>query len=307
MIIKSKINKNKTKYVSRYTNKNKLKTKSKTNSINVYAKNMRYMVDDVEHKKLLTQLSNTLSENQWLKVSKDKYEPKKHIIKSKGNNYSDFKPRGSYYSKGGWIFHEDMCCNLDDEIILIEVDYSRIYRITGKEPYKSPITNSVYKTKLKSFVKDYGRMLGNDRCEIGIHIDDNISMNKEKKKEINNICKINKTEKNCRNNKKCYWHKSFKVFNWGKIYNNYNGFVFYPHPEMELMKNSKDYLVFWSFDVESLVLWDHTPVIKHHNLGTIREIIKEAGVKGKLTKEYDSYLSVFIPKLIEKITELKTL
>ena len=28
------------------------------------------MIDDVEHKKLLTQLSNTLSDNKWLKVSK---------------------------------------------------------------------------------------------------------------------------------------------------------------------------------------------------------------------------------------------
>ena len=39
-----------------------------------------------------------------------------------------------------------MCCNLDWKIIFIEVDYKTISRITGKEPYKSPLTNKEYKT-----------------------------------------------------------------------------------------------------------------------------------------------------------------
>ena len=307
MIIKrkSKINKNKTKYVSRYTNinKTKLKNKSKPESINVYAKNMRYMIDDVEHKKLLTQLSNTLGENQWLKVSKDKYEPKIHSDKIATFG---LKPKGSWYSKGEWLFHDTNCCNLDNEIILIEVDYSRIYRITGKEPYKSPIINSVYKKTLKSFAKDYGTLFHKNRCGLDIDVIINDKINAETKNKLKNICKTNKSKTKCNNKKdQCQWESESYIYNLGKLYKKYDGFSIYPYPELELMEKKSVYKSLEMYDVSSLVLWNHTPVIKHYNLGTIREIIKDAGVKGKLTKEYDSYLSVFIPKLIEKIKELK--
>lgn len=305
MIIKrkSKINKNKTKYVSRHIFKNN--SKSKPESINVYAKNMRYMIDNVEHKKLLTQLSNTLGENQWLKVSKDKYEPKIH---NKQDKMFDFKPKGSWYSKGEWLFHDMNCCNLDNEIILIEVDYSRIYRITGKEPYKSPITNSVYKKTLKSFAKDYGTLFHKNRCGLDIDVIINDKINSETKNKLKNICRTNKSKTKCNNKKnQCQWESESYIYNWGKLYNKYDGFAIYPYPELELMEKKSVYNSLEWYDVSSLVLWNHEPVIKHYNLGTIREIIKETGVKGKLSKEYDSYLSVFIPKLIEKIKELKTL
>jgi hypothetical protein len=230
---------------------------------------------------------------------------KQHIIKSKENDYSGFKPIGSYYSKGEWLFHEDNCCNLDNEIILIEVDYSSIYRITGKEPYKSPITNSVYNKTLKSFVKEYGIKYNSGRCTVHIDISNN-NINDKSKDIYKNNCKDIKTKTKCNNKiNKCEWFNGYYRYKWSNLYNKYNGFTIYPYPEFEMMEKHEEYMPLESYNVSSLVLWNHTPVIKHHNLGTIKEIIKEAGVKGKLTKEYDSYLAVFIPKLIKKIKELK--
>jgi len=165
-------------------------SRHKKEKINVYAKNMRYM--DSNLKGLLSDLSNSLHENQWLKVSKDKYTPINHIDKSlhKIKSSSSFKPIGSYYSKGGWIFHEDMCCNLDYEIILIEVDYNTIYRITGKEPFKSPEKNTIYKNSLETFIDKYGVLFGKNKC-VARYVEDN------KKTKNKNICKTIKNKEEC--------------------------------------------------------------------------------------------------------------
>jgi hypothetical protein len=144
------------------------------------------------------------------------------------------------------------------------------------------------------------------KCEIDIDIDIDSKINNKDKNEKKNICKVINSKTKCNNKKdQCQWVRSFYAYKWETFYNKYDGFTIYPYPEFEMMEKHEEYMPLELYDVSSLVLWNHTPVIKHYNLGTIREIIKEAGVKGKLTKEYDSYLSVFIPKLIEKIKELK--
>ena len=110
----------------------------KTKKINVYGKQIYYMRNNSDsNKHLITQLTTTLKENQWIKVSNGKYTPINHNINRLKSYY---KPNGSYYSKGGWLFHE-VCCDLDKEIILIDVDYSDIYRITGKTPYTKTNSN----------------------------------------------------------------------------------------------------------------------------------------------------------------------
>ena len=333
MIIKTK-----KKDVSRTKHKSqKLQNTKKPYKINVYAKNMRYMYTNEtnpthnngtpidsnkdKYKVLLSKLAEVLGENQWLKYSKDKYKPLQHSDKNKINskNYNHYighKPIGSYYSKGGWLFHEDMCCNLDWEIIFIEVDYKTIYRITGKTLFNSPITNKVYKNNVEEFITNYGVDFGKDKC---------MPLNEcwkkgeciKNKNKIDSCSKI-KSETKCKNNKtsKCYFSYKYKLIHWGKLYKKYDGFAIYPYPDIKMITNKKtrqNYNIFMGYDVETLVLWDHTPVIKYHNLGTIRDIIEDTGVKLKkhnnnntnnvYTMGYDNYKE-FIETLIKKINNI---
>ena len=286
--------------------------KSKTQKINVYGQQTYYMRNDSNYnKKLISQLTNTLKENQWIKVSREKYKQiKPHKIT---NPNSHFKPQGTYYSKGGWLFH-DVCCNLDDEIILIEVDYTNIYRITGKTPYTKTNSNSVYKKNMDDFIKTYGTKnfywcrtkyklsfiskLNNKNTKTN-----NTSIKKNnssiKKNTLKNITCDRYREKNkCISNKKCKWDKAFRTFKYP--YKTHSGLAIYPLPSNKwLHDNFDDKLIFNSYDVETLVLWNHEPVIKYYNLGTIRKII------GNLDKKKENdFIKYLVPKLIDKIKEI---
>jgi len=345
--INKKIKNNKTN--SKKTVKLQNNKEIKPYKINVYAKNMRYMynnetnpknkngnpidINKDKYKILLSKLADALGENQWLKYSKDKYKPIQHIDKNKINskNYSYFindKPIGSYYSKGGWLFHKDNCCELDQEIIFIEVDYKTIYRITGKEPYTSPLTNKIYKNRLSTFIDNYGVNGIKDQCLPScFEYDTKDECNKpntscqwktDKSTEgaciQTNSCYKIKTEQKCNTNKTydCQFLKGYKLINWGKLYKKYDGFAIYPYPDIKMItgkKTRKNYFTFIMYDVETLVLWDHTPVIKYHNLGTIREIIEESGVKIKHNNNnnnthIENYYKEFIETLIKKINNI---
>ena len=288
-----------------------------------------------KNKILLSKLTNALKENQWLKVSKDKYKPVNFFEKNEMKNHIDFKPVGSYYSKGSWLFHNDMCCNIEDEIVLIEVDYKTVYKITGKELFKSPMTNSVYENSLLDFTNKYGimqkfyendcnpstgcfeyRTKGNcnqpkTSCKWKSNSksksNNNISNDDEDGQCIEtNSCSQLKTEKDCKNNKtyNCYYTPNYKLINWSKLYNKYNGFTIYPYPEKKMLdKFYKDTFLFKSYDVETLVLWNHEPVIKYHNLGTIKKILLESGLTEQKIKDksFQDFYKNFIKKLIEKI------
>ena len=284
------------------TTKIKTKTKTKINNINVYGHHTYYMRNDSNsNKMLISQLTNVLKENQWLKVSYEKYKPIKQ-----NNPKSYFKPQGSYYSKGGWLFHE-VCCNLDNEIILIEVDYSTIYRITGKTPYTQTNSNSVYKQNMNKFINTYGTKLNKYSCDIKNDFFFNSKKHNSKKhnNKIEQIkCDSYKEKNKCVSNRKCKWNKMFKTFKYP--YKTHNGFAIYPLPSYKwLHKKIMDRLVFNSLDVETLVLWNHKPVIKHYNLGTIREIIGDNidnNIDNK-TKEND-FTTYLIPKLIEIVNKI---
>ena len=359
---------NKTKRVSKSVSRTKKRKVIKPYKINVYAKNMIYMnniymnkiymnknntnnsndkstydENKDKHKILLSQLTEALGENQWLKYSKDKYKPIQHIDKNKINtkhysNYINDKPNGSYYSKGSWLFHQDNCCELDHEIIFIEVDYKTIKCITGKDPYKSPIKNSIYKNTFLNFMDKYGVdnimkdsclpscfdydtkdecNKPNTSCRWKAYKDKDNKSTKGKCIETTS-CRQFTTPKKCNNNKdyNCIFVEGYKLVHWGKLYKNYNGFAIYPYPENEMLnKLKKNSFIYKLYDVETLVLWDHAPVIKHHNLGTIREILKETGLTDKDIKDkykdvkdkYDTFnyfYKYFIPKLIEKINKI---
>jgi len=351
------------KHYTKKTNQNTIKQNKKIKKtkllnpkkykINVYAKNMRYIENDWtidnnnskdhyninkdKNKILLSLLAESLGENQWLKVSKNKYKPITHIDKNKLNgnensNYVGSKPQGSYYSKGGWLFHSDNYSNLNNQIIFIEVDYKTIYRITGKDPYKSPIKNSIYKNSILDFMNKYGIMYGKDKCvsytECFFH-DTEDECNKDKltclwdsnkyndykktkgKCIENNACRQFTSEKECKTNKKtdCFFMHAYKLIKWLPLYKNYDGFAIYPYPEYKFFtdkKYRKDFFDFIDYDVETLVLWDHKPVIKHHNFGTIKEILTGLGVKDKdmKNKNISYFFELVIPELIKKINKI---
>ena len=324
------------------------KKKDKPYKINVYAKNMRwtytnndaksgngkYDINKDRYKILLSQLSEALGENQWLKYSREKYKPLVDIDKNDKKNLSKFitideKPIGSYYSKGGWLFHYDNCCILDREIIFIEVDYDTIYRITGSSPFKSPIKNSLYENNLLNFINKYGVNFGKDTCfPKCFEYDTKNECNKSNTtchwdtKKYNEATKTNgkcintplcsklKTKSKCNTNKECLFLESYKKINWKDLYKKYNGFAIYPYPEHKMMEQlKKDGFVFIMYDVETLCLWDHTPVIKHHNLGSIRDILKETGLKNKDIEDIHKnnnleFYTIFITQLIEKIKKI---
>ena len=281
----------------------------KTKKINVYGKQTYYMRNKSDsNKHLITQLTTTLKENQWIKVSGDKYKPINHNI-DKLKSY--YKPSGTYYSKGGWLFHE-VCCDLDKEIILIDVDYSDIYRITGKTPYTQTNSNSVYKQNMNQFIESYGSKMDKYWCRTNNKFSNSININNT---NINSTKitkkKTNKKQKNCYNyrnknkclsNKKCEWAKMFRTFNYP--YKKYSGIAIYPLPSYKWLHTKfNERLIFNSFDVETLVLWNHKPVIKHYNLGTIREIIGKLDNinNNKISEDFTKYL---IPKLIEIINKI---
>ena len=161
---------------------------------NIYATNFLYYSgkDDKtinKQKRLLTKLSNSLLDNQWLRIthfktsnriSIDKYINIKEMIKNK-KRYIFYKPSGLYFSKGEWLFH-DIGCYKYDYISLVEVDYSKIYRITNEIPNNYKIDEH-YKDKLKKFHNKYVDL---------------------------KVCK-------------------YPLINWKETYQNYNGFAIYPY------------------------------------------------------------------------------
>jgi hypothetical protein len=249
--------------------------------------------------KYLSKLTNFLEENEWLKVWTTQNEPVINDFNLKeGKNVSGYlsapavtikyKPPGIWFSKGSWLFHE-LCCNLDHRIIYTTIDYSNIYKITGKNPYTDPIENTVYKKKIKSFDHDYGHIRYKNN---GVHKDEvfswcSLQHNKDLCESTKNIetgvktCKWNKKTKRCdfktscnKNNKDCiYDYYRFAEYDWDKIIDKYDGFCIYPYMTDEFMTKIQKHYTFSLWDVESLILFNTKPIIKYHDLGSISEII----------------------------------
>jgi hypothetical protein len=256
-------------------------------SINQYAKNFRYT--DEKNKKYLSQLTSTLKENQWLKVSKDKFsgESINNIYKdTERGSYYDLKPAGSWFSKGSWLFHEDMCCKMNDEVIMVEVDYSRILRIHGK--------GTDFKRSFDDFTTKYGRTYYPDdsSCDYtGFITDSKVA-----------LCR-KKTKAQCKETEYCRWYETppHNIYDWKKVSKKYDGFAIYPIPNKKFLDNAGlNRIAFLGWDVESLILWDAKPVIRYANLGKIKDIIgATAG-----TKSYQDSLPALTKNLVKTINGL---
>lgn len=317
------------------------KTKKTNKKLNIYAKNFDYIYED-KNRKYLSKLTNFLADNEWLKVSKEKYQDftiDKKIFNDKDviSYMNSKKPSHvSWFSKGSWLFHEDMCCKIDDEIIYITVDYTNIYKITNKSPYSNLSSNDDYKSKLSKFNKKYIVKSKTTRNRL-IHKEDKYaSCNwivlekmcgyKKTKKNNNenswgppeNDCKWDKKKKECKfkpcskKRDDCITLYNSQIYNWSKLLKDYDGFAIYPMMTVEEMEKIQNHLGFLDWDVESLVLSNDAPIITHHNLGSVRELLNITKKEEKEKKENkfgfaDINYSKLVSKLIQKINQVRKL
>jgi hypothetical protein len=310
------------------TNKN-----TSTKKLNVYARNMINYMDDEKDKKYLSKLTDFLDETEWLKVSRDKYKgfsfDRKYLDDSK---MIGIKPGNvSWFSKGSWLFH-DICCNLDSDIIYVKVDYSNVYRIANSSPYSDLNTDEQYKKQLTKFNKKYItskprlKMVHKDNifagcefiekkeyCEKG---DDDRSWLKNKDEKTDG-----KTDGKTKKKPQCRWNTKkqkcdyipcskksgnceilyrIPYYQWDKLLKKYDGFAIYPIMTIEDMKKLQQHYGFMGWDVETLVLLNDKPIIKHYNLGTLRELLNIPK-----NKEHEINYSKLVSALIKKIREIR--
>lgn len=150
------------------TLKNKsLKNKSlkKEVKLNLYSENFQLYNtknDNYNNIKLLIhKLSNSLKDNQWLELSDDNSNNINYTrsLKCDMINNKYYNPNGTWYSKGEWLLLFIINGRLETlkkiNIILAEVNYSKIYKISNrKNNYK--LLPSYYKA-LDKFIDEYGK------------------------------------------------------------------------------------------------------------------------------------------------------
>jgi len=253
--------------------KSKSKSKKKTKKCNVYTREFKYYNNNLD---LLTQISSTLKPNQWI-ILMDKPFKLSSIKKTKLNKnnkeYDPQKPYGSWFSKGDGLFHDFNILKPNQYITIVEVDYEQLYCIKNKDPEYNGL-NSHYKSKMTSFLKKYRR----------------------------------KTKHKSTKHKDFPQYDDFTfesyVIKWHELYNKYNGFCLFPYQEPiynEINRKQKKFVSKFpnGWDVTSLVLWNKKSIVKHYNLGTIKDIIKsKSKSKKEITKKQKQ---LFINNLIKQI------
>lgn len=299
----------------------------KTKKLNVYAKNL-LQIEYYKNRKYLSKLTNFLADNEWLKLSDEKYYDfsidKIFDNKTMEKKMISFKPRRvSWFSKGSWLF-QDMFNIIDDEIIYITVDYKNIFKINNKSPYSDLMSNEQYKSQLSKFNKKY--IASKPRNKLVPKGDKYYFCNFKSTKEMcNNNAFINsltdspnlkKNESRCKWNnktKKCNYLPCTKKmndcetiyiapqYNWFKLLQKYDGLAIYPMMTEEEMEHIQNHHGFEGWDVESLVLSNSTPIITHHNLGTIRELLNIS----KKDSDKEINYSKLVSKIIKKISEIR--
>jgi hypothetical protein len=303
--------------------------------LNVYARNMRF-INYEKDKKYLSKLTDFLADEEWLKVSSEKYKgfsmDRKYLDNKK---MIGMKPGNvSWFSKGSWLFHDGMCCNLDSEIIYITVDYTNIYKISNLSPDSNLVTDKQYKNKLTKFNKKYilskprTKLVHKDNLWSGCEFikkkeyceDEDLLTGKlfgsekedNKSKKIKKVqCKWNNKTQRCgyrpclKKSGNCVINYGYPYYKWGKFLKDYDGLAIYPIMTLEEMRKLQQHYGFDGWDVETLVLLNDKPITKHHNLGTIRELLNITKDK-KLNSNDEINYSKLVSSLIKKIKEIRT-
>jgi hypothetical protein len=316
--------KTKTKPHTKRTSRKHLDSKLK---LNIYARNMVY-INNQKNRKYLSKLTDFLAEDEWLKISKDKYRGFSfELDKKTASRMIGYKPPYvSWFSKGSWLFHEN-CCNIDQELIYIKVDYKNIYKITNSSPNSNLVTDQQYKKQLTKFNKKYiiirhrNRMVHRDNLWSGCEFIENketcekgnqvfFTEDEEKEKEKNKVqCKWNKKTQKCgyrpclKKSGDCVIHYGFPYHNWGKFFQNHDGLAIYPMMTLDEMEKIQNHHALMAWDVETLMLLNDKPIVKHYNLGTIRELLNIPKKEEDDMVEFN--YSKLVSALIKKITEIR--
>jgi len=284
--------------------------------LNIYGKNI-YNEKDIKLQLELSRLTNFLNDEEWLKLSTQKYKSfgfDKTLFKNKKFNMVDIKPDYvSWFSKGSWLFHE-MCCDIDEEIIYITVDYKNIYKITNKNPDSNLSSNNQYKTQLNKFNKKYIYYKGKNKWVFKNATCNLADDKKECEKDVG--CEWDK--KNCnyiKCSKKsgvCRYYYTMPYYDWKNVFEKYDGMAIYPMMNYQEITSIQKHLGFYGWDVESLVLINDKPVIKHYNLGTIRELLQISKTNEESEKNNHTYeknninYHKLVSLLIKKIKKIRS-
>lgn len=247
--------------------------------------------------KNLDKLYKCLSKNRvWIKISNEKYKTFNYSKELKQDEKGFFKPPGSWYSKGTWLFYE-LGMNLSNltakglkeyendkrEIILIKVDEGQIYTISGNKPGINPLQNKSFNNSFKKFTRKYvNTTIGKSSCNYLPSINNSIKTKKQNVISNKKFCKKIKTAKSCNKHLTCYWSNKFNIYDFNRLYKDgYNGFAINPYPGSDSEYFNSIDLAFRVYDTESLVLFNSKPVLEYNNIGNISEII--SSIKGKVS------------------------
>jgi hypothetical protein len=99
----------------------------------------------------------------------------------------------------------------------------------------------------------------------------------------------------------CEISYGYPMYNWFKLLQKYDGFAIYPMMTLEEMEKIENHHGFDGWDVESLVLSNSTPIIHHHNLGTVRELLNIS----KKDSDKEINYSKLVSKIIQKISDIR--
>lgn len=266
--------------------------------LNIYAKNLRwYRESFTEFGPILHRLTENLPRDIWIKVSKepvsshylehihDKFTQYINNKRKLGKPlYNYIKPRGSWYSRGEWLFH-DVCCHLDNHISLMRVNPdARIFSVTNKKydgnnkPTFStkPLVGSNYMKNWKRLKTEYMVSSDDPRCQTDIDIDAKNIASTARTKITRKCTKITDKTK-CDDDKDCAWMKELDTYKWiTMVEDGYHGFMLDPYPSSKQLDRI-DSTSLELFDVSSLVIWHPNAMAEYSNLGTIKDILSHHG------------------------------
>ena len=140
---------------SKKTKKGKVSATRLLSSVkpNIYARNFRFADNENIAYDGITRITQALKPTQWLRVTstrkEDGYKYKQGI---------SLKPKGLWYSKGEWLFHDihgENGVGIDDTyLVLIEINPDSVYEIRNRSDAANKL-NNMYDAKYEQFIKDY--------------------------------------------------------------------------------------------------------------------------------------------------------
>lgn len=290
---------------------NRTKKHKPSNKLNIYVRNLKH-TDVPQYLDILSRLTSQLPRDIWIKVGNKVMHPKyiskvlKHSMQKQNTHY--MKPEGIWFSRGEWLFHTN-CCNLDNHIMLITVNpQAKLYKITdlpqhSKSNNPPPTIGQNYMKSITKFKKQYQALSGKHFCATDIDIVMSNKINGNNVKKTIAACRRKNIEQ-CNKDTQCIWIPGMDTYTWSKLLEQgYTGFMLDPYPSpVQLDKINS--LAFETFDVSSLVIWDKSAISDYINMGSIRSILKTAGISNCTNYHTKTCLNILIDKILKSSNQI---